>query len=111
MTAYKIDPKVYVYHYDKGFIGPDAMGWDPNLQFAWSRLGAAQTCGIAFDQAAMVARLNTRFGQSSFVHELNGIGFHHRQSKGNPAFCTPERVHELNELMPKFAQGDFPKKF
>jgi hypothetical protein len=31
MSAYAIKPNVYEYHYDHGFTGPDAMGWNPNL--------------------------------------------------------------------------------
>lgn len=37
MLEYKIQNNVYEYHYDNGFTGDDAAGWDPNLQYAWSR--------------------------------------------------------------------------
>ncbi|MCW1776925.1 hypothetical protein NB693_21360 [Pantoea ananatis] len=46
MTAYSIKPDIYAYHYDHGFDGDDAMGWDPGLQFVWSRAAAAKACGV-----------------------------------------------------------------
>lgn len=111
MTAYDIKPNVYEYHYDKGFTGVDAIGWDPNLQFAWSRLGAAKTCGVPFDQSKAVAALIAKYQQDKMTHEMIGIDFHAMQTKANPAFCTAERVEELKRVVLGFQDGDFPTKF
>ncbi|EJL79253.1 hypothetical protein PMI12_00942 [Variovorax sp. CF313] len=111
MGAYKIESNVYEYHYDKGFTGPDAMGWDPNLQFAWSRLGAAKTCGIPYDRPNAVAQLIKKYQQDALMHEMNGIDFHAAQSKANPKFCALERVEELKAVIPAFEKGDFPARF
>lgn len=107
MTAYDIKPEVYAYHYEHGFTGVDAMGWDPNLQFAWSRLGAAKTCGVPFDEEAMLAQLISRFGHDRLVHGMNGVDFHHLQSKRAPGFCTALRVEELWRVVPAMAAGRF----
>lgn len=111
ITAYQIAPHVYAHHYDKGFTGPDAMGWDPNLQLAWSRLAAARTCGVPYTQSKVVAALIRSFGHDTLTHELIGIDFHHAQSKGVPGFCTPERVTELQALVPAMESGGFAKRF
>ena len=71
MTAYDIAPNVYEYHYDHGFTGEDAMGWKPELQFIWSRFGAAEACGLPYDSV------------------------HAAQAKANANFCTPKRVQQL----------------
>jgi hypothetical protein len=109
MTAYSIQPEAYLYHYQNGFTGADALGWDPNLQFAWSRLGAAKTCGIKVDQEKAVKILIEKFGSETWVHEMNGINFHSSQSKAIAGFCTPERLSELQERLPQFERGEFPK--
>ncbi|MBN6150408.1 hypothetical protein JR065_08650 [Xanthomonas sp. AmX2] len=80
MTVYSIKPEVYAYHYDHGFSGDDAMGWDPHLQFVWSRVAAAKACGAdAVPETEIVAKLVARYGQSDTVHEMVGIGFHQAQ--------------------------------
>lgn len=119
MAAYSIQPEVYLYHYKNGFTGPDAMGWDPNLQFAWSRAGAAKTCGIAIDKEKTIDNLIKHYGNPEklsdfmerFSHDMNGIEFHHLQSKTISDFCTPERVNQIRTLIPKFENGNFPKPF
>lgn len=107
MTAYDIRPEVYAYHYEHGFTGVDAMGWDPRLQHAWSRLGAARTCGVAHDGDAMLGQLVTRFGHDRLTHDLNGVGFHHQQSRKVPGFCTEARLAELKTAVPAMAAGRF----
>lgn len=109
MTAYAIKPEAYLYHYKNGFTGIDAIGWDPNLQYAWSRLGAAQTCGINFDKDKAAELLSKKFGSEKWVHKMNGIEFHNNQSEAIQGFCTTERLKELNERIPQFERGDFPK--
>jgi len=111
MAAYSIKSDVYEYHYKNGFTGVDAMGWDSNLQYAWSRTGAAVTCGIKFDKKAVLSQMTKVYGQSAFLHELNGVDFHHLQSKKVKEFCSLSRVKEIKEVMPKFEKGDFPKYF
>jgi hypothetical protein len=111
MTAYKIAPEVYVYHYEKGFTGPDAMGWDPNLQFAWSRFAAAKTCGIPYSQEKAVASLIQKYQQDKLTHERIGIEFHHLQSKGVTGFCTQERVTEIKAVVPSMEAGSFANRF
>ena len=111
MAAHKIKPNVYEYHYDKGFLGPDAMGWDPNLQFAWSRFAAAKTCGLDVSIEKAIPNLIAEFQQDKLTHEMIGIGFHHAQSKVNPKFCTEDRVNELKALLHDLEGGNFPKKF
>lgn len=112
MSAYKIEANVYEYHYDKGFTGPDAMGWDLNAQYAWSRIAAAKLCGAAeASNEKLIPLLMKSFGQDKLVHEMIGIGFHEAQIKANPKFCTPERVSEIRDVFQDFNAGNFPKKF
>lgn len=111
MAAYKIEPNVYEYHYDKGFTGPDAMGWNPNAQFAWSRIAAAKVCGVTVSVEKLLPLLLEKFGEDKLVHEMIGIGFHEAQIKSNPKFCTQERIDELKTVIPDFNSGAFPQKF
>ena len=111
MSAYAIQKNVYEYHYDNGFTGSDAMGWNPNLQFAWSRIAAAQTCGVEFSLDKVLKPLIEKYQQDEMTHSMIGVGFHAAQSKANPDFCTQERVDEIKEMIPKFESSDFPKKF
>ncbi|UJF24456.1 hypothetical protein L0B52_09025 [Suttonella sp. R2A3] len=111
MTQYSITSEAYEYHYKNGFTGVDAMGWDANLQYVWSRAGAAITCGIKFDKKLVLSQMTKMYGQSDFIHELNGVDFHHLQSKKAEGFCTPSRINEIKDVMPKFEKGDFPKYF
>lgn len=111
MAAYAIKPNVYEYHYDKGFTGPDAAGWDPNLQFAWSRIAAASACSVPVAPDKLLPLLISKYGQDNLVHKMVGIDFHVAQIRANKAFCTEERLAELRELMPQFERGEFPTKF
>ena len=111
MTKYSIKSDAYEYHYKNGFTGIDAMGWDANLQYAWSRAGAAITCGIEFDKKSVLSQMTKAYGQSDFVHELNGVDFHHMQSKKVEGFCNTSRVEEIEEVMPKLEKGQFPQYF
>lgn len=111
MSAYKILPEVYEYHYDKGFIGPDAMGWDPNMQYAWSRLAAAHVCGIAADKKAILDFLQANYHQSPAMQEIVGVDFHEAQVKANPTFCTTERMDELKRVIPPMEQGQLEEPF
>ncbi len=111
MAAYKIPSNVYEYHYDKGFTGPDAMGWDPNLQFAWSRLAAAKSCGIPADQTAILKFLQEKYNQSAAIQEIVGVGFHEAQVKADSKFCTPERVDELKLVIPDLERGVLEERF
>jgi hypothetical protein len=110
MTAYKIEPDVYLYHYQHGFTGPDAMGWDPGLQSVWSRLGAAKTCGVPFAEDRMIEKLTARYGHGQLEHGTIGIGFHHRQSRAVPGFCTEARVAEVRQAVHAYEAGDFGVK-
>lgn len=110
MAAYAIKPIVYAYHYDKGFNGPDASGWDPHLQFIWSRVGAAQACNVTHDDPAVFKQLEAKYPHGVMVHRMVGIDFHAAQSKANATeFCSPERVSELRTLLPAFERGQFAK--
>jgi hypothetical protein len=111
MAAYDIKPNVYEYHYDHGFTGSDAMGWNPNLQFAWSRIAAAIVCGVPVSTGKVIPHLIKKFKQDKMTHELNGIGFHSNQIRANKQFCTKERVVEVKSLVPQFESGHFPDKF
>ena len=111
MTKHKIKSKVYKYHYDNGFTGIDALGWDSNLQYAWSRTGAALTCNIEIDKQLILKKMTEKYGQFDFIHDVNGVGFHHLHSKKVKKFCTEERVKEILEVIPKFEVGDFPELF
>ena len=99
MTRSDISPEVYIYHYENGFTGPDAMGWAPELQYAWSRLGAAETCNIPFDEQKALTKLKAMNDIGDFAHKMNGIEFHHLHSREVPDFCTPERVAEINAFL------------
>lgn len=100
--------EAYPAYYDEHFTGTEADGWDPALQYAWSRLGAARTCGIDYPGELIVDRLVARFGQNRLTHTRVGIEFHHQQSHAHPGFCTHERVTEIEAAIPAFAAGDFP---
>lgn len=111
MSAYDIKPNVYEYHYDKGFTGEDAAGWDPNLQYAWSRIAAAKVCNVEVSQDKLLPLLIEKYGQDELTHELVGISFHEAQIKSNPKFCTPERIEGLEIVIPEFNEAKFPNKF
>lgn len=119
MTKFDVASEAYVYHYENGFTDEDAMSWDPNLQFAWSRAGAAKTCDVAFDKEKVIDGLIVEYGDPSlkedfmerFKHDMNGIEFHHLQSKKIEGFCTTERIKEVKSLIPDFEAGKFPKPF
>ena len=107
MTAWDIKPETYLYHYENGFTGEDALGWPPELQFAWSRLGGAVTCKIEFDKAEMITLLQQSFAESPGTHELNGIGFHAVQSRKVPGFCSEERGDNITDKLRSFVKGRF----
>ncbi|WP_432472490.1 hypothetical protein [Amphritea sp. HPY] len=107
MTAWDIKPEAYLYHYENGFTAEDALGWSPELQFAWSRLGAAVTCKIEFDKADMIPLLQQQFGEKSSSHELNGIGFHAIQSRKVADFCSEERINSITNRLQRFVNGHF----
>jgi len=107
MTEWNIKPEAYLYHYENGFTGSDALGWPEQLQFVWSRLGAAANCQIDFDKPQMVTRLQQHFGESYATHELNGIGFHRIQSHKVPLFCSEERMKKIEYQLKKYHRGAF----
>lgn len=111
MTAYNIKPEAYEYHYDHGFTGIDEMGWDANLQYAWSRAGAALTCNIDFDKSKVIAQLVKAYGYDELVHDMNGIMFHNMQSQKLAGFCTPARVQNIKTVLTGIEQGNLPKPF
>ncbi len=111
MSAYAIKANVYEYHYDNGFTGGDAMGWDPNLQFAWSRIAAASACGVTVDRAKVMAALQAEYDQDPMTQEIVGIGFHEAQIKANKQFCTAERVAAVTQRVPSLEDGSFEKPF
>lgn len=104
----QIKSNVYEYHYDKGFVGPDAMGWDPNLQFAWSRIAAAKACGMEIQEEKLILNLIAEFQQDQMTHQFIGIGFHGAQIGANKKFCTEERVSGLKSILDDFYVGKFP---
>ncbi|MCC8619380.1 hypothetical protein [Xanthomonas vesicatoria] len=107
MTLQEIDPAIYAYHYDHGFVGEDAMGWDPALQFAWSRIAAAEVCAQQPPSDALIAKLVEQYGKDAVLHRTNGIGFHEAQMRAASTFCTPTRNAEAVMVVPAFAGGDF----
>lgn len=111
MAAYEVTPEVYEYHYMHGFTGVDAMGWDSNLQYAWSRAGAALTCNITMDKDLILSNMSKKYGNDPFIHDMNGVGYHHMLSQNIQNFCTPERVKEIKKVIPKFEAGDFLQNF
>ncbi|MEH6578277.1 MAG: hypothetical protein V7731_14520 [Amphritea sp.] len=108
MSEYNITPQVYIYHYENGFTGIDALGWEPDLQYAWSRIGAAITCKIPLDKQQLIDQLGIRFGHQPVTHELNGIGFHAVQSRKVPGFCTEKRQNEISKMISNYQAGKFP---
>lgn len=116
MAAYSINPSAYLYHYKNGFTGVDSMGWEPDLQYTWSRVGAALTCGVSFNKPSVIEQLKGKYGHSEIVHDMNGVQFHHLQSKKIADFCSVERIseikkvlHELSNEQPK--SSDLDKNF
>ncbi|WP_019622004.1 hypothetical protein [Amphritea japonica] len=107
MTEWNILPNVYLFHYENGFTGVDALGYDAKLQSIWSRLGAAQSCDIHFDTQIMISKLINQYGETAITHELNGIGFHRVQSRRIPKFCDKQRVGEINKAVKRYKRGDF----
>ena len=53
----------------------------------------------------------TVYGQNDFVHELNGVKFHHLQSKNIKHFYTPLRLKEIKAVVPKLETSEFPTLF
>lgn len=107
MTKWNIKPQAYLYHYNNGFSGVDALGYAPQLQTVWSRLGAAETCGIGYDKTLMISLLNARFGESRVTHELNGIGFHAVQTRKVSGFCNTERTKAIRHSIQRYREGLF----
>lgn len=107
MTLREIDPAIYAYHYDHGFVGADAMGWDPALQFAWSRIAAAKVCAQQSPSDVLIGKLVAQYGKDAAVHQTSGIGFHEAQMRAAATFCTPARVTEATTAASAFAAGDF----
>lgn len=107
MTHRAIQADAYLYHYEHGFSGIDALGYNEQLQTVWSRLGAANTCQIAYDQPQMIQRLMQAFGETAITHELNGIGFHSVQSRKVPRFCDKWRTKEISAALRRYNRGEF----
>jgi hypothetical protein len=107
MTEWNISPEAYLYHYDAGFTGIDALGYNEQLQKNWSRLGAAKTCGIFFNKQLIISKLISQYGENAITHELNGIGFHSVQSRKVPQFCNTQRVEAINKSVNRYLKGYF----
>ena len=107
MTEWNISAEAYLYHYEAGFNGVDALGYDEQLQTAWSRLGAAKTCGIYFDKPLIINKLTLHYGENAITHELNGIGFHNVQSHKIPQFCNKQRIEDVHQSVSRYLKGDF----
>ncbi len=107
MTKWNISPEAYLYHYDAGFTGIDALTYDEQLQKIWSRLGAAKTCGVAFDKQLIISKLISQYGENAITHELNGIGFHSVQSRKIPQFCNKQRVGNIKKAVNRYLKGYF----
>jgi len=112
MEARDIDSNVYLKNYDEGFKNHKTSGWDPNLQFVWSRLGAAKELGIKYNEDVVIKQLVRKFGQDPMVHKMVGIGFHQAQvRKAKAQFSTRERVNEIRSLLPAYEKGEFSRGF
>lgn len=110
MTANVITPEAYRYHYDNGFTGVDSMGWNPKLQYVWSRAGAAKVCGIPVNDDQVIKQLIIFYGYDQFTHQMNGIEFHRMQASAQKdAFCTSERIEEIKEIIPLIEAGKLPQ--
>ncbi|MBQ0782716.1 MAG: hypothetical protein KBT66_00650 [Amphritea sp.] len=107
MTKWNILPEAYLFHYETGFTGIDALGYDEQLQKNWSRLGAAKTCGIPFDKRLIIPKLISQYGENAITHELNGIGFHSVQSRKVPQFCDTQRVEAISKSVNRYLKGYF----
>ncbi|WP_290701888.1 hypothetical protein [Amphritea sp.] len=107
MTKWNIMPYVYLFHYNSGFTGIDALGYDEQLQTTWSRLGAAKTCRVPFDKQTMINRLINQYGEDAITHELNGIGFHSVQSRKVSQFCDKQRVEDITQSINDYLKGNF----
>ncbi|MBA0283165.1 hypothetical protein D7Y44_08480 [Stenotrophomonas maltophilia] len=111
MKAKRISSEVYAYHFDNGFTGEDAMGWDPDLQFAWSRLAAARACKVSVDEGAALEYLAKKFDQDPVMQEIVGVGFHEAQIRSNSSFCTQARIDSTNELVEELKANDLKSRF
>jgi hypothetical protein len=108
LQEYAIKSRAYLCHYDNGFTGAAASGWPTAMQYAWSRIAAAEVCGnLKSQEDTLVDLLSKRLGEDSFVHKLNGVGFHRLQIQKIPDFCTTKRIAELQKVVPGFMQGKF----
>lgn len=107
MTKWNILPEDYLFHYETGFTGIDALGYDEQLQKNWSRLGAAKTCGIFFNKQLIISKLISQYGENAITHELNGIGFHSVQSRKVPQFCNTQRVEAISKSVNRYLKGYF----
>lgn len=108
MTEFEVKSEAYEYHYKHGYTGEDALEWDPDLQYAWSRVGAALTCNIEINKELILKNMSEKYGNSPFIHESNGIMFHHLQSKKINNFCTKDRISEIKEVIVELEHGHFP---
>lgn len=107
MTEWNILPEAYLFHYETGFTGIDALSYNEQLQKNWSRLGAAKTCGIPFDKRLIIPKLISQYGENAITHELNGIGFHSVQSRKVPQFCDTQRVEAISKSVNRYLKGYF----
>jgi len=111
MQSKKIPHDVYECHYDNGFSGAASSGWPSRMNFAWSRIAAAQECGgVKVSMKKLMPVLVEHFKQGASIQKLVGIQFHRAQIHFDPKFCTAKRVAEYKKVLPGFYLGKFPEK-
>lgn len=73
--------------------------------------GAALTCNIKINKDLVLKNMSQTYGNDAFVHDLNGVGFHHVQSQKIKNCCTKERISKIADVVPQFEAGRFSKPF
>lgn len=102
---------LYENNYDHGFVGKKALGWDSTLQYARSRVGAAMTCQIPINKPQILINLAKTFGFDVSIHDNNIMNYHYTHSNRIANFCTPERIKEINTMIPHFEAGEFTNPY
>jgi len=102
MGDYSISDETYTRAYNNKFEGEETLGWGTQLSTAWSRIGAAKTCAVPYDEKAVLQKLNAMNNVGDMIHKMNGIDFNASLSKKINGFCTNARKKEIEQFLQSF---------
>ncbi|WP_417798931.1 hypothetical protein [Terasakiella pusilla] len=104
MGDYAISEETYTRAFDNRFQGEETLGWGEELSTAWSRLGAANACGIQYDKKVALAKLNQMNNVGDIAHEMNGIYSNELLAKKFNGFCTDARKTDIKAFIANFLE-------